>query len=175
MDEFSSKISQHSLIYVSSSEEELSDGWVSDCLTDTEQLVAWIEKEEMASPKLIGCRVMMTWSVEEKGSQDQIQHCEVRPLPSNRERNTLMRSSDTPLTEEIRKQGSIFVSPFYQFLTRTCLCPHTKKDPQRKRRCLPKLVLSLGRHSIFKVPPHTTIWELKGTAAVWCAGGLWMR
>ena len=45
--------SDKSVIYISSSEDESSD-WETDCSTDTEQLVAQIEREVISSPMLIG-------------------------------------------------------------------------------------------------------------------------
>ena len=49
--------SDKSVIYISSSEDESSD-WATDCSTDTEQLIARIEREVTSSPMLIGGRVM---------------------------------------------------------------------------------------------------------------------
>ena len=58
LDDNSSEGSDKSFIYISSSEDEHSDGWESDCCTDTEELVARIEREVCASPMLIGGRIM---------------------------------------------------------------------------------------------------------------------
>ena len=58
LDDNSSRASDISVIYISSSEDELSDGWELDCSTDTEELVARIEREVCASPMLIGGRIM---------------------------------------------------------------------------------------------------------------------
>ena len=49
--------SERSVIYISSSEDESSD-WETDCSTDTEQLVARIDREVISSPMLIGGRIM---------------------------------------------------------------------------------------------------------------------
>ena len=49
--------SDKSVIYISSSEDESSD-WETDCSTDTEQLVARIEREVTSSPMLIGGQIM---------------------------------------------------------------------------------------------------------------------
>ena len=49
--------STDSVIYISSSEDE-SSNWESDCSTDTEQLVARIEREVTSSPMLIAGRIM---------------------------------------------------------------------------------------------------------------------
>ena len=49
--------STDSVIYISSDEEE-SSYWESDCSTDTEQLIARIEKEVTSSPMLIAGRIM---------------------------------------------------------------------------------------------------------------------
>ena len=49
--------SDRSVIYISSSEDEDSD-WETDCSTDTEQLIARIEREVTSSPMLIGRRTM---------------------------------------------------------------------------------------------------------------------
>ena len=46
------------MLYISSSEDEHSNGWESDCSTDTEELVARIEREDYVSPMLIGGRIM---------------------------------------------------------------------------------------------------------------------
>ena len=56
-EEYDSDNSGKSVIYISSSEDESSD-WETDCSTDTEQLIARIEKEVTSSPMLIGGRVM---------------------------------------------------------------------------------------------------------------------
>ena len=56
-EEYDSDDSDKSVISISSSEDESSD-WESDCSTDTEQLVAGIEREVTSSPMLIGGRVM---------------------------------------------------------------------------------------------------------------------
>ena len=74
-----------------------------------------------------------------------------------------------------RKERSSFVRLYYQFHTRLCLPLRTREGLQRKRRCLHKLVPSLGRHTISKTPPHMTISALKGTPTIWCAGIPWMR
>ena len=57
LERYDSDDSRRSVIYISSSEEESSD-WETDCSTDTEQLVARIEREVCASPMLIGGRIM---------------------------------------------------------------------------------------------------------------------
>ena len=49
--------SDKSVIYISSSEDESSD-WETDCSTDTEQLIARIEREVTSSPMLFGGRIM---------------------------------------------------------------------------------------------------------------------
>ena len=49
--------SERSVIYISSSEDQSSD-WETDCSTDTEQVVARIEREVTSSPMLIGGRIM---------------------------------------------------------------------------------------------------------------------
>ena len=56
-EEYDSDNSDKSVIYISSSEDESSD-WETDCSTDTEQLIARIEKEVTSSPMLIGGRIM---------------------------------------------------------------------------------------------------------------------
>ena len=55
--DYDSDESNESVIYISSSESEASD-WETDCSTDTEQLVARIEREVVSSPMLIGGRIM---------------------------------------------------------------------------------------------------------------------
>ena len=57
LEEPDSHDSERSVIYISSSEDESSD-WETDCSTDTEQLVARIEREVTSSPMLIGGRMM---------------------------------------------------------------------------------------------------------------------
>ena len=57
LEEYDSDDSRKSVIYISSSEEESSD-WETDCSTDTEQLIARIEREVTSSPMLIGGRIM---------------------------------------------------------------------------------------------------------------------
>ena len=56
--------SEKSVIYISSSESEASD-WETDCSTDTEQLIARIEREVTSSPMLIGGRIMTSEIPEE--------------------------------------------------------------------------------------------------------------
>ena len=54
-----SDLSGESSIYISSDESsDMSDGWDSDCSTDTEQLIERIEREVHASTVLIGGRIM---------------------------------------------------------------------------------------------------------------------
>ena len=57
--------SNKSVIYISSSEDESSD-WETDCSTDTEQLIARIERAVISSPTLIGGRIMMMDDPEEE-------------------------------------------------------------------------------------------------------------
>ena len=57
MDESESSDSDDSVIYISSSEDEYAEDWETDCSTDTEQLIARIEKEVTTSPMLIGGRI----------------------------------------------------------------------------------------------------------------------
>ena len=66
--------SDRSVIYISSSEDEDSD-WETDYSTDTEQLIARIEREVTSSPMLIGGRKMTMDKPEEDES-------EVRPSSS---------------------------------------------------------------------------------------------
>ena len=56
-EEYDSDDSNKSVIYISSSEEESSD-WDTDCSTDTEQIIARIEREVTSSPMLIWGRIM---------------------------------------------------------------------------------------------------------------------
>ena len=58
MDESESSDSDDSVIYISSSEDEYAEDWETDCSTDTEQLIARIEKKVTTSPMLIGGRIM---------------------------------------------------------------------------------------------------------------------
>ena len=57
LEEYDSDESEKSVIYIFSSEGESSD-WETDCSTDTEQLIARIEREVTSSPMLIGGRIM---------------------------------------------------------------------------------------------------------------------
>ena len=57
LEAYDSDDSERSVIYISSSEEESSD-WETDCSTDTERLIAKIEREVTSSPMLIGGRIM---------------------------------------------------------------------------------------------------------------------
>ena len=59
--------SDRSVIYISSSEDEDSD-WETDCSTDTEQLIARIDREVTSSPMLIGGRIMTMDEPEEDES-----------------------------------------------------------------------------------------------------------
>ena len=54
MEESDSDESNRSVIYLSSSE----DDWETDCSTDTEHLIARIERKVTSSPRLIGRRIM---------------------------------------------------------------------------------------------------------------------
>ena len=65
MDGFESSDSGDSVIYISSSEDEYTEAWETDCSTDTEQLIARIEREVTTSPMLIGGRIMTTEIPEE--------------------------------------------------------------------------------------------------------------
>ena len=56
-EEYDSDNSDKSVIYISSSEDESSD-WETDCSTDTEQLIARIERKVTSSPMLIRGRIM---------------------------------------------------------------------------------------------------------------------
>ena len=58
MDESESSDSDDSVIYISSSEDEYAENWETDCSTDTEQLIARIEKNVTTSPMLIGGRII---------------------------------------------------------------------------------------------------------------------
>ena len=83
LDESNSDESDNSVIYISSSEDELSEDWETDCSTDTEQLIARIEKEVTASPMLIGGRITTTEDPKEDEmvagpSTSQI-HADVKP------------------------------------------------------------------------------------------------
>ena len=57
LEDCDSDSSNKSVIYISSSEDESSD-WETDYSTDTEQLIARIEREVTSSPTLIGGRIM---------------------------------------------------------------------------------------------------------------------
>ena len=57
LEESDSDDSERSVIYISSDEDESAD-WETDCSTDTEQLVARIEREVTSSPMLIAGRIM---------------------------------------------------------------------------------------------------------------------
>ena len=65
MDGLESSDSGDSVIYISSSEDEYTEDWETDCSTDTEQLIARIEREVTTSPILIGGRIMTTEIPEE--------------------------------------------------------------------------------------------------------------
>ena len=58
LDGDSSGASNKAIIYISSSEVELSDGWELDCSTDSEEIVASIEREVCSSRMLIDGRIM---------------------------------------------------------------------------------------------------------------------
>ena len=66
MGDVSSDASDDSVIYISSGEEDQSGERESDFSSDTEELVARIEKEVVTSPMLIGGRVMTTGSIEKE-------------------------------------------------------------------------------------------------------------
>ena len=74
LEESDSDDSGRSVIYISSSEEE-SSYWETDCSTDTEQLVAIIEREVTSSPMLIGCHIM----TKEESSEDEPEAAPVLP------------------------------------------------------------------------------------------------
>ena len=66
MDEQSSESSNNSVVYISSDEESLSEGWESDNSNGTEEMVARIEQEVTSSSRLIGGRIMTMGSLEEE-------------------------------------------------------------------------------------------------------------
>ena len=82
LEECDSEESDRLVIYISSSEDESSD-WETDCSTDTEQLIARIEREVTSSPMLIGGRIMTMDEPEEDesvaGSSSSQMQTEVRP------------------------------------------------------------------------------------------------
>ena len=65
MDGLESSDSGDSVIFISSSEDEYTEDWETDCSTDTEQLIARIEREVTTSSILIGGRIMTTEIPEE--------------------------------------------------------------------------------------------------------------
>ena len=58
MEESDSDETDRSVIYISSSEDESSGDWETDCSTDTDQLMARIEREVTSSQMLFGGRIM---------------------------------------------------------------------------------------------------------------------
>ena len=97
IDETSSDASDNSFIYISSSEDELSDEWESDCSTDTEQLVAGIEREIWASLMLIGGRSL---TVEDEPE-------EMVPGPTTSRQREMSLPSWTTSTSTKRKGGLV--------------------------------------------------------------------
>ena len=65
MDGFESSESGESVICISSSEDELAEDWETDCSTDTEQMIARIEREVTTSPMFIGGWIMTSEIPEE--------------------------------------------------------------------------------------------------------------
>ena len=69
LEESDSDDSERSVIYISSDEDESAD-WETDCSTDTEQLVARIEREVTSSPMLIAAACDGTLITTSAGSQE---------------------------------------------------------------------------------------------------------
>ena len=109
LEEFDSDDSEQSVIYISSSESEVSD-WETDYSTDTEQLVARIEKEVTSSPMLTGGRIM---------TMDEPEEDEQEAGPSS----THMQANVTPKLD------------FKYFDKEMCYAPPKKMEKSRIELC----------------------------------------
>ena len=65
MDEFESSECGESVICISSSEDGLAEDWETDCSTDTEQMIAHIQREVTTSPMLLGGKIITSEIPEE--------------------------------------------------------------------------------------------------------------
>ena len=132
-EEYDSDNSDKSVIYISSSEDESSD-WETDCSTDTEQLIARIEKEVTSSPMLIGGRIMTMDEPEDEAragpSTSQMEEgvtpklglkyfdremCYAPPKKFEKKRidlcNTIMPVLESPLSPPRARKGSKYGHP----------------------------------------------------------------
>ena len=124
-DDLESDLSGESVIYISSVESgEVSDGWNSDCSTDTERLTERIEREVHASPMVIGGRIMTVEEVEEDET--------VQGPSTSRPRGTFTLGSEY-FNEEL------------------CFAP--KKENALKRIQLCKIILPVAETPL-SPPPH---------------------
>ena len=78
LDDISSDVSEHSLIYISSGEEDPSGDCESDYSKDTEEMAAPIENEVASSPIMISGKIVTTGSLEEEMDTGPRHHCRDR-------------------------------------------------------------------------------------------------
>ena len=168
LEEYDSDDSERSVIYISSSEEESSD-WETDCSTDTEQLVARIEREVTSSPMLIGGRVM---TMEESSGDEP----EAGPSSSQ------IRTDVTPkLDHRYFDQEMCYAPPKKLGKSRIEICktllpvPESPMSPPDHERgpsldtpwcSLPWMVFT--RRSMYRTQGRTRTWAINCILAVWC-------
>ena len=132
-EEYDSDISDKTVIYISSSEDESSD-WETDCSTDTEQLIARIEREVTSSPMLIGGRIMTMDEPEDEAragpSTSQVKEgvtpklglkyfdremCYAPPRKFEKKRielcNTIMPVLESPMSPRSTRGGQVWTPP----------------------------------------------------------------
>ena len=138
-EKYESDDSSKSVIYISSSEEESSD-WETDCSTDTEQLIARIEREVTSSPVLIGGRMMTmdepedearagtSTSYVEEGTTPKLgikyfdrEMCYAPPRKIEKKRielsNTIMPVLESPMSPPEHERGPSLDTPLAQSIT----------------------------------------------------------
>ena len=149
--------STDSVIYISSDEEE-SSYWESDCSTDTEQLIARIEKEVTSSPMLIAGRIMTVDTTENDmvaGPSTSKTDTEMTPKLDHRYFD--IDRCYAPPRRRPENQKSRFVVRFCQFWSRPYL-PRIKKRAQAKTPLWSnQLVGASVPHIIFRTRGPTTI------------------
>ena len=170
LDECNSDESDNSVIHISSSEDQLSEDWETDCFTDTEQLIARIEREVTASPMLIGGEIMTTEDHEEDEkvagpSTSQI-HAEVTPKLNYKYFDREMCYGPPKRTERTRIERCNTILPVLE-------SPMSPPDHERAPSQDTPLVQHVtgGFHASYhiqKTRPYENIGEVRYTACMIC-------
>ena len=173
-EEYDSDNSDKSVIYISSSEDESSD-WETDCSTDTEQLIARIEKEVTSSTMLIGGRIMTMDEPEDEAragpSTSQMEEgmtpklglkyfdremCYAPPRKFEKKRidlcNTIMPVLESPMSPHSTKGVQVWTPPFSSQLRATFM-----------------------RHTMYRIQYPTRMSARYVIPDAWFATGRWTR